>query len=335
MKFLSAWHPASLRRNWPGAAIAIVIALAATYVSSNYGGPQLLYALFFGLAFHFLSMDQVCRPGIEFCSKTLLRTGVALLGARITFEQITSLGAAPLLTVVGALLLTVLFGWGLSRWLRRPAAEGVLSGGAVAICGASAALAISAVLPQTKDNERFTLLTVVGVTALSTLAMIIYPMLVKLFGLTPTEAGVFLGGTIHDVAQVVGAGYLVSTETGDVATIVKLTRVACLVPVVLALAVIFQSRTGQTELVTPPLVPFFLVGFVWLMLANSFGFIPTQAAEWINSVSRGCLVTAIAALGVKTSFQSLAQLGWQPVAMLVAETVWIAVIVLVALVLLG
>jgi len=324
-------YAAALRHYWPGTAIAIVIALAASFVSLTYGGPQLLYALFFGLAFHFLSQDAACRPGIEFCSKTLLRTGVALLGAKITYAQIESLGIRPILMVGCAVLVTMLFGWALSRRLGRPAAEGVLSGGAVAICGASAALAIAAVLPQTRENEKFTLLTVVGVTSLSTIAMIVYPILVKVLGLDPTAAGIFIGGTIHDVAQVVGAGYLISSHTGDVATFVKLTRVALLVPVVLGLSMLFNTRNGQTELNTPPLVPFFLIGFVFLMIANSFGFIPAVQAGWINTVSRACLVTAIAALGIKTSFQSLASLGWRPVVMLIAETVWIAVFVLATL----
>lgn len=327
----TASRTVALRRIWPGAAIAIVIALAASFVAETYGGPQLLYALFFGLAFHFLSQDATCRPGIEFCSKAVLRTGVALLGAKITFAQMMSLGIAPIVTVVCGLVTTMLFGWALSRWLGRPATEGVLSGGAVAICGASAALAIVAALPQNKENEKFTLLTVVGVTALSTLAMIFYPPLVKLLGLDATSAGVFLGGTIHDVAQVVGAGYMISNHTGDVATFVKLTRVACLVPVVLILSIVFKSRGGKTEISTPPLIPLFLIGFVLLMIANSLGVIPTQVASWMSTASRACLVTAIASLGVKTSFQALASLGWRPVGMLVAETVWIAVFVLVAL----
>jgi uncharacterized integral membrane protein (TIGR00698 family) len=328
---LSPWHPVSLKRSWPGLAIGIVIALAATFVSTAYGGPQLLYALFFGLAFHFLSQDPTCRPGIEFCSKTLLRTGVALLGARITFAQVASLGAAPVVIVLVAVASTILFGCAVSLFFHRTRAEGLLSGGAVAICGASAALAISAALPQTKENEQFTLLTVVGVTTLSTLAMIVYPVLVHFFGLDATAAGIFIGGTIHDVAQVVGAGYLISNHTGDVATLVKLTRVACLVPVVVIVSILYRSRSGVTEFNSPPLVPFFLIGFMWLMLANSFHFIPAAASNWINGASRACLVIAIAALGVKTSFQSLASLGWQPVLMLVAETVWIAVLVLAAM----
>jgi uncharacterized integral membrane protein (TIGR00698 family) len=327
----SAWRPVTLRQNWPGASICIVIALAATFVSTAYGGPQLLYALFFGLAFHFLSNDPVCLPGIQFCSQTLLRTGVALLGARVTFEQMTSLGPAPLVIVLLAVTSTILIGCGVAFCIGRSRAEGLLSGGAVAICGASAALAISAVLPRTKDNEQFTLLTVVGVTSLSTLAMIVYPLIVHFLKLDHAAAGVFIGGTIHDVAQVVGAGYLISNHTGEVATLVKLVRVACLVPVVIAISYSYRKSGDAAQTVNTPLIPVFLIGFVLMMAANSMHLIPHLVSEWINTASRVCLVLAIAALGVKTSFQSLASLGWKPVLMLVCETVWIALLVLVGL----
>jgi uncharacterized integral membrane protein (TIGR00698 family) len=235
--------------------------------------------------------------------------------------------------VIGAVVTTIGLGCLLARVLERPVTEGLLSGGAVGICGASAALAIAAALPQTKENERFTLLTIVGVTSLSTLAMIVYPVVVKLVGLESSAAGVFIGGSIHDVAQVVGAGYLISNHTGDIATVVKLTRVACLVPVVLVLSVLFQSNKGSTTFNLPALVPTFLVLFVLLMLANTYSVFPHELVQAMNGMSRACLVTAIAALGVKTSLQSLAALGWQPVVMLLAETLWIAAFVLVAAVL--
>ena len=131
---------------WPGILTAITIAFAATFVSEHQGGPQLLYALFFGMAFNFAANGPKIKPGIDFASRQVLRFGVGLLGVRITLEQISGLGAAPILLVVGALVATILFGAALGRVLRRPVAESVLAGGAVAICGASAALAISAVL---------------------------------------------------------------------------------------------------------------------------------------------------------------------------------------------
>lgn len=312
----------------------MVIALAATFVSERYGGPQFLFALLFGIAFNFLATHPRTRPGIEFAARTVLRFGVGLLGARITLEQIAALGAGPILLVIGAVVATILFGALIARFFERSLAEGVLTGGAVAICGASAALAISAVLPRGERSSQFTLLTVVGVTALSTLAMILYPAAVPLLGLDAVGAGLFLGGTIHDVAQVVGAGYMISPEAGVNATFVKLLRVAMLVPAVVAISLLFRSR-GGTGGRRAPLLPWFLVVFVILVAVNSAGWIPPQAGEWLSGFSRWCLVAAIAALGVMTSFAELAALGWQPVILMVSETVFLAALIVAGLMFLG
>jgi uncharacterized integral membrane protein (TIGR00698 family) len=317
----------------PGLATAAVIALAATFVAERYGGPQFLYALFFGIAFNFLATDARTRPGIEFAARTVLRFGVALLGARITLAEIAGLGAGPVLLVMGAVVCTLLMGAWLARLLGQPLPEGLLTGGAVAICGASAALAISAVLPRTERSAQFTLLTVVGVTALSTLAMILYPAAVPILGLDDVQAGVFLGGTIHDVAQVVGAGYMVSDEAGLHATFVKLLRVAMLVPVVLVLSLLFRNR-GDGAGRRPPLVPWFLAAFVVLVAVSSAGWIPAAAGVHLADLSRACLVAAIAALGVMTSFRELATLGWRPVVLMVSETAFLAILITAGLLLL-
>ena len=323
-----------MTRLWPGFGVAVLIAVTATFVSERYGGPQFLFALLFGIAFNFLANDPRTRPGIEFAARTVLRFGVGLLGARITAEHIVELGAPAIFLVVCAVLATILFGAAIARVLKRPLAEGLLTGGAVAICGASAALAISVVLPKSERSSQFTLLTVVGVTALSTLAMILYPAAVPLLELDATAAGLFLGGTIHDVAQVVGAGYMVSPEAGIAATFVKLLRVAMLVPVVMALSLFFRSR-GAAPGASAPLLPWFLVMFVVLAAANSAGWVPAHAGDALASLSRWCLVAAIAALGVMTSFAELAALGWQPVILLVSETLFLAALIMGGLLWLG
>ena len=331
----AGWAHAQSRK-FPGALVCVTIALAATFVSQNYGGPQLLYALLLGLAFHFLMDDARMKEGIDFCSRTVLRLGVALLGARITLPQIAKLGPATAVMVTAAVASTIVFGLLLARLLRRPREEGILSGGAVAICGASAALAISSVLPQTRENERYTLLAVVGVTLLSTVAMILYPFAARGVGLNAAQAGIFFGGTIHDVAQVVAAGLMLSPEAGDTATIVKLFRVLLLVPVVFILALAYRRRTGAAAGgARQPLVPLFLVGFALLVALSSAGAIDALQIKQASAVSRAMLVTAIAAVGVKTSFQDLGKLGWLPVAMMVAETLFIALFVLAAMLGLG
>ncbi|TCO81195.1 putative integral membrane protein (TIGR00698 family) [Plasticicumulans lactativorans] len=314
----------------PGLLASGTIGMAAAFIADHYGGPTLLYALLLGMAFHFLSEEGRCVAGVEFASRSVLRFGVALLGARITLGQIGSLGAGTLLMTVASVLATLAVGWLVARLLGLRRELGLLTGGAVAICGASAALAIAAVLPRHADSERDTLLTVVGVTTLSTLAMIIYPMVTRAFDLGHVEAGIFLGGTIHDVAQVVGAGYLLAPETGDIATVVKLLRVSLLVPVVVGVSWLFRQRhAGGGH--RAPLLPGFLLAFVALVVVNSLGLIPARIAGGLGELSRACLVAAIAALGIRTSLKRLALVGWRPIAALVAETVFLAALVLAGL----
>lgn len=325
---MSRFSPANLRAQLPGVMIAAVLALAATFVSEHYGGPQFLYALLFGMAFNFLAADAKVAPGINLSAKSILRIGVALLGAGITLEHIRSLGTAPLLLAMAGVFATIGFGVLAARVLKRSLPEGLLTGGAVAICGASAALAISAVLPKTADSQRQTLLTVVGVTTLSTIAMIAYPAIAHLLDLDSRTAGFFLGATIHDVAQVVGAGYMYSPEAGTTATYVKLFRVTLLVPVVVGMSLLFRMDASHDASGRPPLLPLFLVSFIVLAVLNSQGLLPAEVSAVLLKASRWCLVLAIAALGVKTSFGELRGLGWAPVVMLVAETVFLALFVL-------
>ena len=327
---------AQIAKNLPGTLVCLVIALAATFLSEHYGGPQLLYALLMGLAFHFLVANPQVGPGIGFCGRTVLRVGVALLGARITLAQVAKLGVASAVVVVGAVAFTIVCGVLMARWLKRPREEGLLSGASVAICGASAALAVSSVLPQTRENERFTLLTVVGVTVLSTVAMVLYPFMLQLAGATPEQSGIFLGGTIHDVAQVVAAGMILGPEAGDTATVVKLFRVMLLMPVVVVISMLYRNHPdAKAADESVPLVPGFLLAFIVLVLLASVGVFTPRMAQMAGEASRWMLVTAIAAAGVKTSFEDLLKLGWQPVVMLLGETLFIATTVLLAVLGLG
>jgi uncharacterized integral membrane protein (TIGR00698 family) len=324
-----SWR-ARLQRVYPGFLAAAVIGLAAAWLSQHYTAPVMLFALLLGMAFHFLHEEGRCVAGIEFSSKAVLRLGVALLGARITATQILGLGVMPIVTVLVGVGSTIGFGFLMSRRLGQSRNFGVLSGGAVGICGASAALAIASVLPRGKDSERDTILTVVTVTALSTIAMITYPMLVTVLGLDHVRAGIFLGGTIHDVAQVVGAGYTISPQTGDIATYVKLLRVTLLLPVVFTIAFVAARRAPGAAGEARAPIPWFLIGFAALVVINSFGLISKPVGEGANTLSRACLVTAIAALGMKTSFGDLVKVGWRPIALMVLETFWVGGVVLVA-----
>jgi uncharacterized integral membrane protein (TIGR00698 family) len=325
-----ATRRAAFDRYSPGVLVAGIIAVAATFLSEHYGASAMLFALLLGMAVNFLSQETRCAPGLEWTAKAVLRTGVALLGMRITFGQIADLGSFAVLLVVGAVAATICFGLVGARLMGFKSAFGMLSGGAVAICGASAALAIAAALPRHPLAERATIFTVIGVSLLSTVAMIAYPPLVLALGLDPQQAGIFLGGTIHDVAQVVGAGYGMSPETGDAATVVKLLRVAMLLPVILAIGVVVRLR-GIKDGAGVPMLPWFAVAFAVLVALNSTGWVPAVVQHGANDFARWCLVAAIAAIGVRTRLQDIVEVGIKPVILMVLETAFLAVLVMAAL----
>ena len=372
-------------RYLPGIMLSLVIAVAASFVSEHYGGPKFLYALLIGVAFHFLSENDRCRPGIEFSAKKLVRVGVALLGVRIVVSDVSALGLWGILGLAGAVVFTLCFGVLMARVLRVSPMFGLLSGGGTGICGISATMAISSTLPQSPESERCTLMSAIGIASLSTAVMVLYPLWVRWFGMTVPEAGLFLGGSIHDVAQVVGAGSILSPDIAKAATLAKMFRVAMLVPVVLTLSLVFRrtvaaeagmahppgalplqqpqipepvttgsaraaratgstgstgssaapatasaaapqgaSGTSAASARRPPLLPFFLLMFVLLVAVNSLGLIPPAVQHVASDLSGWALVVSISALGIKTSFEKIAALGWRPIALMVAEALFVA-----------
>jgi len=324
----------TIRAAMPGLLLSATIALAVRFVSDQLGGPAMLYALLFGMAFNFLTEDERFAAGIYFASRNILRFGVALLGLRITTGDVMELGWPVVALVVASVVATILIGGLIGRAFGLKGDQSVLSAGAVAICGASAALAISSVLPSHKDHERNTIMTVAGVTALSTVAMVAYPVFVTYLQYDNATAGVFLGATIHDVAQVVGAGYIISDQTGEISTLVKLIRVACLVPVVVVISLItHRSRSESPD--KRPLLPWFLVAFVVLVIVNSLGWVPADVHSAMTPVSSWCLLTAVAALGVKTSLKALADVGPAPIGVMVLQTLLLAALVIGGLALIG
>jgi uncharacterized integral membrane protein (TIGR00698 family) len=339
---ISGWH-ARGREVFPGLLACAVVAAAATFLSQHYGAPVMLFALLLGMAMNFLAAEGPCAPGIEFTASQVLRIGVALLGLRITLAQIAAIGWHPLLLVVASVVLTIAVSVIAAQLFGFKGLFGLLTGGATAICGASAALALSAALPNHPLKERATLFTVIGVSALSTLAMIAYPMVVRVLELDAAQASIFLGGTIHDVAQVVGAGYSLSRETGDAATIVKLLRVAMLLPVIML--AVMMTRVGgaatgfadsaaegrQASGARPPLLPWFAVAFALLVAISSTGWVPQAVLAVGSDASRWCLVAAIAAIGMKTQLKELSTVGIKPILLMIGETVFLALLVLAML----
>ncbi len=313
----------------PGVLVAGVIALASQFISEHYGAPAMLLALLLGIALNFLSVEERCAEGIAFSAKKLLRLGVALLGLRVSFDMVSALGWPVVLMVVGGVIATICFGLAVSRLFGFRYRFAFLSAGSVAICGASAAMAIAAILPQDERSEDRLVFTVVGVTILSTVAMILYPIVGSWLSYDDHTAGIYLGATIHDVAQVVGAGFSISEDAGETATLVKLLRVSMLAPVVIVATLVIRAagQSAQTGGAKVPLIPLFVLGFVLLATLNSLVVLPAFVTETATSVSRWLLLLAIAAVGLKTVPKDLLKVGKAAAALLIAETLFLAVII--------
>jgi uncharacterized integral membrane protein (TIGR00698 family) len=300
---------AAAARLIPGIALACLLGVAAMWVGQAWPVPPVLAALVMGIGLSFLFDRPALAGGIEVSARDLLRVGVALLGARVTFSEIAAMSWA-LPVILAATGLCFVLGVGIGRMCGLGASLARISAGAVSICGASAALAISSALPAHKNRDAEAATVVAGVTVIGTIAMIAYPLLAHLLGFDATETGVFLGASLHEVAQAVGAGFAVSDDVGHVATTAKLVRVAALAPMVLLVgwAVTAKARRDP-DVVSPPLLPWYLVAFIALAGLASFDLFDPEVAEAASGTSRFMLLTAIAALGLKTKPGKLLKAG--------------------------
>jgi uncharacterized integral membrane protein (TIGR00698 family) len=303
-----------------GLAVTLLATLAAGYVSDHYGAPLTLMCLLFGLSMNFLSADPRLTPGLAVASRLLLRLGIVLVATRVTLGQMVQLGPVALIAVMVIVAATLSTGVLVARWLGFSRAFGTLCGAAVAICGASAAMAFASLLGEKRISQAQLTLTLVGISAMSALAMALYPVLAHRFGFSDLQAGFMLGASIHDVAQSIGAGYSFSQHAGEIAAIVKLTRVALLAPAMMVVALFLPHDGAPTEPGGKParrklgdVLPWFVVGFFLVAAINSSGAIPKIASDVSSTGATWLLATAVTATGIRSNMQSLMKSGIYPI----------------------
>ncbi len=291
--------------------------------------PPVLLALVAGAVLAHRTDVVPLAEGVNFTVRTILRIGIALIGVRLSAAQISELGLSTVLMAAGGVFLMLTAGTLVAMAFGLPRGRSILSAGAVGICGASAALAISTVLPRNPAQERYTVTTVALVTALSTVAMLVYPLIGRLLDFNQLEAGIFFGASIHDVTQVAGAGAMVSPATAAAAVATKLVRISCLAPAVAAILFLASRRgTCVVDAGAPPVVPLFLVGFAVIATAANLGLLTAVQRGFLSDAATFCLVAATAALGMKTSLRLLVAEGWRPLAAMVAQTCLLAAYVI-------
>ncbi|WP_281951875.1 YeiH family protein [Nitrosophilus kaiyonis] len=271
-------------------------------------------------------------PGIVFSSKQLLRFAIILYGFRITFQQIAEVGLAGLTVSTIMLTTTFILGWWLGvKIFKLDRDTAVLCASGSSVCGAAAVLATEPVLKA----EPYKSAVAVGTVVLfGTIAMFTYPALYKagIFNMDPSVYGIYVGGTVHEVAQVVAAGGAIGGAAADNAVIVKMTRVMMIAPLLIILGIIVSKSSVENvageKTKFKISIPWFAVWFIVMAGINSF-LVGIESLKpvltGINQVDTFLLTMAMTALGMETSVEKFKQAGIKPVMLALIMAIWLMV----------
>jgi uncharacterized integral membrane protein (TIGR00698 family) len=303
----------------PGIAAAAMLALAALWIAGGLGEPlarnPVLVAMLFGLVVgNTLVVPERLRPGLDFTKRYLLRLAVVLVGFRISVGLLIDLGWVPLLVAATELIVVlVVLRWIARKVFKLEADLALLIAAGSAICGAAAILSVAA-LTRAKDPHAG--IAIALITVCGTLALLLFPV-AFLGGWLPRlderSYGVFVGASIYELAQVYGASFAVSEGALNGATLVKLSKVLMLLPLLLVLGLWQRGRDGRQSLPPAPW-PWFIAGFVAVMLFNSALTPHPQVRKLILELDQFLFVMVMVALGMTTRLTALTgpgALGWR------------------------
>ncbi|WP_258064663.1 YeiH family protein [Rathayibacter sp. AY1E5] len=314
-----------IRRLGPGvAACAVAAVIAALLHAAVPAVPMLTAAVALGILVAQLPaarplLSGALAPGLKFSSRSLMRTGIVLLGLKLSLIDIAALGWGAILVVVGIVLATFGLTWALGRALRLPGQEPLLLAAGFSICGASA---IGAMAGATRAKEQEQATPVALVTLCGTLAIAVLPALQQPLGLSDVQFGHWVGASVHDVGQVVATAQVAGASALAVAVVVKLTRVVMLAPMV-AVAAAVTRRRGGTGGTRPAIVPLFVVGFLAAVLLRTLLPVPEGLLAAADTAQTWLLAAALFALGSAVRVRALVTTGWR--ALLVALVSWAAI----------
>ncbi len=292
---------------WPGLVAGLAIALLARPLAHALHAPAPLLAVVLGMGVGALGLG---RAGLA-AGLDRHRQGPAparrCRARQITWSEFALLGGPAILASGAVVLGGLTVGAAVGMALGLPLAEALIAAAACSICGASAALAASQAAPASPANQRTTALVIIGVNLLSTVAMLAYPSIAHALGFTAHQAGVFFGLSIHDVAQVAGAGSSVSPEAAGAAALAKLARIVWLGPAVVLIGVLLSRSgdgAGKAGLKGPPV---FVLGFAALAAVRGLGWLPPMLVTTLATISSFLLLAGVGAISAKLGPQALLQ----------------------------
>lgn len=306
-----------------GAAIAMGIGRLVPAVN-----PMLIAIVAGAVVGNVATVPGWIRPGLDFSAKRLLRVGVALLGLQLMFSDVVGLGWGVIAVVVAIVVLGIAGTMYAGKLLGLSWTQRVLIACGFSICGAAAVAAADGVV-SAKEEELLTAVALVVV--FGTLMIPAVPLLANAMGLTDRQAGMWAGGSIHEVAQVVAAGGVIGGGALAVATVVKLARVLMLAPVMAYLGARQRrlATEGVADSTQPPLVPVFVVGFLACVALRSTGLLPQGLLDLGKLAQTALLTTAMFALGLGVRVSLLRSVGPRPFVLAALSTVWVGAVALV------
>lgn len=270
-------------------------------------------------------LPETWVPGIQFCSKKILRLGIILYGFRLTFQDVMAVGTAGIMIDAIIVTVTILGGIAISRLLKMDRDIALLTSIGSGICGAAAVLGAEATM---RTQPYKTAVAVATVVIFGTIAMFVYPIAYRsgILALSPDEMGIYAGSTLHEVAHAVGAGNAMGENIANVSIIVKMIRVMLLVPVLLILGywIALSARKSNTSAEKGKVaIPWFAIGFLAVIGFNSFGLLPQNIVDAINYIDTFLLTMAMAALGAETSIDKFKKAGAKPFILAAILFLWL------------
>ena len=306
--------PSSL---WPGLLLSAGIAAVAFGLGQwlpLVGGP--VFGIVLGVVVrNLVAPPTACQPGINFAGKQILQWSIVALGLGLSLTQVARTGmdslAVTLVSVAAAFVAALLLG----RLLGIPSKLKLLIGAGTAICGGSA---IAAVTPIIKADEHDTAFAISTIFLFNLIAVLVFPALGHLMGMSPEGFGLWAGTAINDTSSVVAAGYAYGKEAGDHATIVKLTRATLIIPMCLVLAAIEawrHKKHGGGDFSLWRVVPWFILWFVVASAVSTAGLIPDAWQPAIRLGAKLLIIVALTAIGLSADLRRMAATGFRPIAL--------------------
>lgn len=292
------------------------------WVQSIHLSPLIIAIILGIIVKNVMKLPESFGPGIQFSIKKVLRLAIILLGFRLSFAQVTDIGLKSMMLVTIVTSLTILFSLIIGKKLGLGKGLSTLVGAGSAICGASA---IAAVAPVVDAKEKDMTFAIATVTIFGTVSMFLYPLFFQVFHLPDLFYAVWVGSSVHEVAQVVAAGFAAGDQAGQYATLVKLSRVLLVIPFVIVLGVI-KVRKNQTKQNKKIVIPWFVFGFLGVVILNSMHIVPATFTNAMVELDNALLTIAMAGLGLETSLEKMKKVGLKPFYLGLLTTIFISLL---------